>query len=41
MANDFKLALVMQMPDVVFAAGEEIVDGDDFVALRNEPIGEV
>ena len=36
MSNDFKIAIIQQMIDVLFCAGKEIVYADDVVAVAQQ-----
>src|SRR5262245_37464879 len=40
-ADEFKVRLVQQMLDVRLLAGEEVVNANDIIAARDEPIAEV
>ena len=40
-ADELEIGVGEEMPDVVLAAGEEIVDADDVVALAEEALAEM
>ena len=41
MAQELEARMIVQVVDVALGAGEEIVDADDLVALRKQPVDQV
>ena len=41
MANDFKVLLVVQVPDVFLTAGEKVVRDNHFVTVGQQPVRKV
>jgi hypothetical protein len=40
-ADEFEIGAAVEVGDVAFPAGEEVVEADDFVAVAKEAIAEV